>query len=237
MKQRICTFVSALAVFLAFSAAPAHAVRMFSSDLTSLNGSGVTGAAELLLDGDSLTVSIQATGLEPGQPHPQHIHGRFDAAGNPVDSITPTAANDSDGDGFIELAEGIPAYGPVIISLTSPPGGALTDFPTAPDGMISFTQTYDLNNPETFNTGFSKEDLFPLDFRELILHGMSVAAGIGAGTPGEVNGTGGYKAVLPVASGLIEEVQPIPEPGSILLLMLGICLGASGIYLKKRLHN
>lgn len=218
-----------------FSAATVHAERIFTSDITPLNGSGVSGSAELVLNGDCLTVTIQATGLEPGRPHPQHIHGRFDAAGTPIDSVKPTPARDTDGDGFIELAEGLPDYGPVLISLTSPPGGAVANFPTAPEGTINFTQTYNLNDSLTFNAGFSKEDIFPLDFRELILHGLTVPA-VGAGTPGEVDGTAGYKAVLPVASGLIEEVQPIPEPHSFLFLALGIGISGVMIYLRRRSH-
>ena len=37
--------------------------------------------------------------------------------------------------------------------------------------------------------------------RELVIHGLTVPEGAGAGTPGEVDGTAGYKLVLPVASG------------------------------------
>ena len=48
--------------------------------------------------------------------------------------------------------------------------------------------------------------LFPLDLREIVLHGKTVAAGPGANTPGEVNGTNGYLTVLPVTCGAITSV-------------------------------
>jgi hypothetical protein len=41
-----------------------------------------------------------------------------------------------------------------------------------------------------------------LQLREIIIHGLTVPAA-GAGTPAEVDGTAGYKTVLPVAGGEI----------------------------------
>ncbi len=88
-------------------------------------------------------LNINATGLVPNQPHPQHIHGLPGGA----NSTSPTLAVDADGDGFIEVLEGAKTYGPIIQNLTSPPGTAPSGFPTAPNGTINFTQLYDLNNP------------------------------------------------------------------------------------------
>lgn len=176
----------------------ANAEKFYAVDFTALNGSGVDGQALLTLDEDtnSLTVIISASGLEPGQVHPQHIHG-FPSG---QDADVPTLAVDADNDGFIELAEGLTTYGPILLALTSPPGGALTDFPTAPDGTILFSQTYQLPAGQL--------DTDPMLFlREIVLHGMTVPDGVGAGTEGEVDGSNGYLAVLPVAAGEIEEVS------------------------------
>jgi hypothetical protein len=49
------------------------------------------------------------------------------------------------------------------------------------------------------------EMALPLQMRHIVIHGRSVGA-VGAGTPGEVDGTAGYKTVLPVLCG---EITPV----------------------------
>ncbi|MGK7870828.1 PEP-CTERM sorting domain-containing protein, partial [Falsiroseomonas sp. E2-1-a20] len=218
---RAFTLASALVGATLLTAAPVQAAPMlYEAVLTPLSGSGVSGLTRLSLDGNMLTVNITASGLTPNQTHIQHIHGRFDAAGNPVDSFTPTLAQDTDGDGFIELAEGLPTYGPIILNLDQPPGSG--QFPTAPNGMVNFTQTYNLSNSPSFAAGFGSEDLLPLTLREIVLHGrlLNSETGLGFG-PGEADGTPGYKVALPVASGEIRAV-PVPEPASLALFGAGL---------------
>lgn len=218
MSPRFVVAVSACAL-ASLLAGNANASPMsFVADLTPLNNSGVFAHFDLTLDGNMLTVVEHATGLEPNEPHPQHIHGLLGAAA--PNTMLATPADDTDHDGFIELAEGLVSYGPILLPLTSPPGGALSNFPTAPNGVIDFTQTYNLADSSIFPSGISASDLFPLTDRELVIHGMTVPAGVGAGTPGEVNGTGGYLATLPVADGFIRAAS-VPEPASLGLLLVG----------------
>lgn len=182
--------------------------QRYRVDFTELNDSGVSGWAILDLDGDLLTVDMRIDGYEVGQPHAQHIHGAIDSVtGDPIDSTTPTLAQDSDGDGFIEVAEGAATYGPVIVPLVDSNG----DFPTPTSNSLSFIQTYDLSESDAFAADFEKDDLFPLYFREIVLHGQSVGF-VGDGTEGEVDGTPGYKGVLPVAAG---EIQVVPLPAAV----------------------
>lgn len=208
----------------------ASAMQSFSTSFTQINGTGASGTAMLTVNADatSLLVQIMATGLETGGPHLAHIHGLFSevTTGTPVNSTTPTLAEDSDGDGFIELAEGLVRYGPIIIDF----GNVDPDL----DGVVNFSQSFDLTNPRSFAGGYDRfdllgADLMSLHLREIVIHGMSVAPGIGAGTPGEVNGQNGYLAVLPVLSGEIQ-VAAVPEPASWAMMIIGF--GAVGMSLR-----
>ncbi len=197
----------------------------YHTTFTTLNDSGVTGTANLTLDMDAntLLVHINATGLMPGMPHPQHIHGTFGADGTtPSQTVTPTlAANDTNGDGVIELLEGATTYGAILLPLTSPPGGALGDFPTAPDGTINFTQMYNLLDSSIYAGGFTASSLFPLNFREIVLHGMNVRFAL---TDGGVDyAKGEYDPVLPLASGVIMAGRlAVPEPSSFIDMLAGL---------------
>ena len=134
---------------------------------------------------------IRASGLEPGGPHVSHIHG-LSSNGQSVNSTCPTRAQDSDRDGFVELEEGQATYGPILVDF----GNIDPD----QDGRVNFTKTFTL-------TG--SEGAVPLTDRHIVIHGKTVGA-VGAGTPGEVDGTAGYKVVLPVLCGEIQQVGNRP---------------------------
>ena len=97
--------------------------------LTPGNNSGVLGLARATLDGATLTVDVVASGLTPGQVHPFHLHGFLDDRPERL----AVAADDADGDGFVETPEGeANAYGPVIAGLTAS-GDALDKALHSPD--------------------------------------------------------------------------------------------------------
>jgi hypothetical protein len=189
-----------------------NGMQVYQTDFIALNNSGVAGTATVLLDSATQTVrvDIQASGLEAGQVHIQHIHGFDDDS----KAMTPKLAQDADHDGFVELGEGLATYGPIQLNLSLNPDDSAHDhgtaghdhtgaaqFPTADaSGHLRYTETFhfaaDNANGQAIFAGIT-----PLDLKEVVIHGESVAAGSGAGTTGEVDGSGGYKAVLPVASG------------------------------------
>ncbi|RAI02121.1 hypothetical protein DLJ53_12170 [Acuticoccus sediminis] len=186
--------------------------QYYSVDLAALNSSGVVGTAILGVDLDERTVdiSISAENLTPNVAHAQHIHGLMDADGNPVDSTTPTLADDADRDGFVEVLEGVPSYGDVLLPLDNPDGM----FPmTAADGSLSFIRSYSLDDDSQFvspvtGTQYQGDDILPAELRELVLHGLVVPDGEGEGTGNEVGGgANGFLPILPAAAGEFEEVD------------------------------
>lgn len=127
--------------------------KEYKVSLGALNNSGVHGMAHLMLDGDRLTVTVEAMGLEAGKPHPQHIHGFME---NNRNSTCPTTALDTNGDGLIDLGESVPAYGPVLLDLAP--------MPTADaSGKVMYTRTFEVS-----------KDLLPLQNRAIVLHGLTV---------------------------------------------------------------
>ena len=152
----------------------APAVSVFRVDFNELNASGVKAQATLTMTGGDLTVTLDAVGRTPGQIHPQHIHGFTTKA-----STCPTAANDTNGDGTISFAEGLPAFGPVQVDLQPYPT------PANPAGSTHYRMTFVASH-----VPFSAAELAQ---KTMVLHGDFLA--------------GSYVASLPVACGQVQRVN------------------------------
>ena len=231
----------------ATAALPAAAFgQQYAATLTPLNNSGVNANVQITVDQAASTIRVQyqATGFDPLTLHPGHIHGLFvggpQTSGDPpaaANSVSPTIANDmaGDNDGFIEVGEGLSSYGNILMPLTNVQGvdnDGDVNFPLSDAfGNLDYDVTFSLADSGNFqdpmnpNLMLDSGDIFPLDLREVVLHGMFVAPGPGAGTPGAVDGTNGYLPTLPVASG---EIVAVPEPASLSLL------GVAGLLLARR---
>ena len=153
-------------------------VDFYTADLVELNDSGVFGTVSLAFDrtGDNemrlLRIQAAIEGLKPGA-HAAHIHG-FSGDGRKV-SIAPTddifmpdvesvdtggiAGASSDGDGFTELTEGAPFYGGILQTLT----GLEADG----EGRAFYDMAFDIAQGSELD-----DDLFSLDNREIVVHGM-----------------------------------------------------------------
>ena len=182
--------IAATAAALTFAYAPVAAQSdrggaTYRATLSPVNPTSARGEAKLTQSGRSLTVRITASGLEPGGAHLSHIHGLSDGR-RAVESSCPSRAQDTDGDGFVELAEGARTYGPIIVDFMN--------IDPDQDGNVDFTTTVELS---------ANAAAMPLNKRHIVVHGMSVGA-VGAGTPGEVDGQAEYKVLLPVLCGEIE---------------------------------
>lgn len=157
-----------------------------------------------------MTVSVQATGLEPGKFHQQHIHG----FANPhlMPSQLPTLANsDVNGNGMVDDLEREAKIGPPMLYLTKTPDiktqSTFSDFPVASaGGKESFTNTYDVSEILSFLT--------PLNIRGIELHGMTEQ--------------GVYVPEMPVAAGLFVQVSKPGGSGSGTGSGMGGLTGGSG---------
>ncbi|MBI2724211.1 MAG: superoxide dismutase family protein [Chloroflexi bacterium] len=203
--------VGALAIGAVFAWSPADAGQRreaYRADLMSLNpgvgGSTVQGKAKITIMGDTIRVNLKATGLAPGV-HAMHIHAA---------ASCPDAADDANNDGVVDVIEGLPDYGAILVpldsNLTSQADGM---FPMADSrGRLRYDQTDDLNamladlSAVDPNTGDAVIKLAPgealnLAGRHIVIHGVDPSTTLPSTTA--TLGTLPPQATLPVACGEI----------------------------------
>lgn len=147
---------AALAVAGLVAALPAQANTVsHSAVLAQLSDSGVSGHVNVLEKDGHLRVNLTVDGLEAGQLHMQHIHGFTDGP----EAHCPTPALDTNGDGRISFSEGLPAYGPVVVTLGRDQTGQ----------TLSYSRTYDQTD-----SGQPTSSLGPLADYVVVVHGMTV---------------------------------------------------------------
>lgn len=238
MKAAMCLVIGA-GLFIGIGHARAGTIYNYQANLTPENHSGVTGLALFALDGNFLTMRLQASGLTPNQIHMDHLHGLLGAAA-PATTLPPPSA-DTNHDGYIESAEAAPFAGPPLFA--TPVSITPLAYPVADAaGTLSYSQTYDvadraLYDPDHLGLSLTPADILgltggntvPLIDRIFELHGEIVPAGID-GTPDQGNGFG-YDPDMPVAGAKLVLVSTaIPEPWSLGL----ICTGLAGLIELKR---
>ena len=201
--NKIVGTMLAVAVALAVAAAPVLAkagtfVATISPVQTAAGypGLNVTGSATLTLHGINLTAHITASGLSPNLPHLMHIHG---VVGAQNDCPSPVAAFDTNHDGFIDTAEGLPAYGPIDVTFSTSgdtsPAAALnlsTAVVADSSGNIDYTRSFRIPQDVAKNLG----DL------HVVIHGADLNAdGSYDGIDGSLGAGVPLEAELPVSCG------------------------------------
>lgn len=93
-------------------------MKTFEAYLAPLNNSGVTGKATIQYSKDGMfKVLVEARGLAADRNHPQHIHGFMPDGDMPNKNAVCPPPGAAGADGLIDLVDGLPFYGPVLIPL------------------------------------------------------------------------------------------------------------------------
>ena len=127
-----------------------------SAQLDQLNNSGASGTAAATVRNQKIQhIDVHAEGLTPDAPHAQHIH-----YGQQALNECPTLAQDDNDDGRINTVEGVPAYGPVVVSLSTTgdttPASFLdvTRFPVSDNGSYHYSRD-NITFTRVAGTGYS----------------------------------------------------------------------------------
>ncbi|TNM41964.1 hypothetical protein FHP29_08315 [Nocardioides albidus] len=126
----------------------------YSADLAPVNHGG-SGHVELDLLGTRLAVSLTASGIDDGV-HVAHIHGIRQAQAE-----CPALGRDVDGNGLVDLVEGLPDYGPVVRTLSNGTSDRGTD--------LQYERTFKL-----LDNGDAIASLGRLDQYAVVVHGVDI---------------------------------------------------------------
>jgi hypothetical protein len=148
-----------------------------------------------------LTAVVDMSGTEPADGtfpegiHPQHIHAA---------DRCPTAAADVNGDGIVDVIEGLPYYGPILVPLDGDIRNGTSEVPTFPFGSGDRgTYHYEASTLLSTLEAAIGEPL-NLGARHVVVHGVDLATPL----PATVQSLPGLPAqvTLPIACGEIREV-------------------------------
>lgn len=189
------------------AATPSHAVYVahLKPMNTSVTHTQTTGEARFVVDGDTLTITIDVRGAPPDTVHWQHFHGFKDGQA----ATCPSVADDANHDGIIDLIETGKTAGTTMVPFINHPARmdiAHGTYPKADaNGDYHYQETVSL---KALDAAFAKE--FPgqkLDLakRVVFIHGVPDSTKL----PSTVASLGPIPAqvTLPIACGRIERAS------------------------------
>lgn len=187
--------------------------EIYTANLQPLNpGVGyrdVKGQAKFQIVNGQFVAMDEAVGAQPGMIHPQHIHAAAQC---------PPASADVNHDGYVDVIEGLPFYGAILVPLDSDLSSqAAGTFPFVGNngGALTYRQSSsltaflaDLNAPDPDpSDAVVKLDGAPLNLasRHIVLHGVALDTPL----PSTVASLPGLPAqlTLPIACGEITRVK------------------------------
>jgi hypothetical protein len=131
--------------------------------LHELNDSGASGHAHAVVRNQQIrSIQVSAHGLSPDAPHAMHIHYGEDAR-NECPTMGDATNTRADGELRLSTADGLPAYGPIVVSLTTtgdttPESALAVDrFATSTDGSLDYSRG-GINFTRVTGTGYSGTD-------------------------------------------------------------------------------
>ena len=185
-----------------------------SAELSPLNGTMTRGTATAVVRNQLIReMTVDVTGATPDAPHAQHIHYGDDARNE-----CPTVAmDDKDRDGLVSTIEGVPAYGPIVVSLTttgdtSPASGLAVDrFPVSKNGAYSYNRSK-IEFTDVAGTGYTGGGGTAKQIADAIRDGEGVVVVHGA----DLNGNGTYDGVASTLDPSLPREATIPAACGVL---------------------
>ena len=191
---------------------------IFSTNLSALNATiagETSGQAIIRIRDGKLDVYLGALGTPASIAHAQHIH---------LGGECPTEASDANGEGFVDVAEGLPAYGPILVNLDtdlSSFAAAADTYPVANgEGAYVYKESADFSgfltdlrrtdeNADDAIATLAPTDAFAPGTRVIVVHGVGAAANL----PDTVATIADLprESTLPIACGKIKRVSAEEE--------------------------